>query len=386
MDFTYSAEQEMLRDSVTRVLAAHYDFETRQGLVRAGAGRSDRAWPRFRELGLMALPFSEPAGGLGGSIVDLVAVQELFGAALVIDPYWSSSIFAGSALASAPDHVRAAATLRGLIEDDRIVAFAHEEGQGTSDFSRIATRLLERDGGYVLEGAKQVVLGAAESDHMVVSARLSGRPGEREGLALLLVDRAQAGISLTPFQMIDGRRAAHVRFEGVVVDRDHLIHSGETAASVLSSVLATAIITLCAEAVGAMQSLLSQTAQYTHMRRQFGVPIASFQTVAHRLADMKIALAKARATLLHTTALAEAGQVSAIDLAVLKGQVGRLGRLVGEAAIQSHGGIGMTDALMIGHLHKRILVVDTLFGGHDHAYRVVGRRPAGSDRALSPAA
>lgn len=373
MDFTYTAEQEMLRDSVARVLADHYDFESRRKAVGSVDGRSDAAWSRFRELGLMALPFSEAAGGLGGSIVDVVAIQELFGAALVTDPYWSSTILAGGALASAPGQALARQTLRELIEGDLLAAFAHEEGQGTADFTRVAARAVASNDRHLLDGEKRVVLGAAAARRLIVTARRSGQPGDRHGLVMLLVDTDQPGVSLTPFRLIDGRRAAHVRFTDVEVGGDRLLHADEAAAAALESVLGTAIIALCAEAVGAMQSLLTQTAHYTHTRRQFGVPIASFQTVAHRLADMKIALAKARATLLFTTALAEAGRASAIDLAILKGQVGRLGRALGEAAIQSHGGIGMTDELMIGHLHKRILVVDTLFGGSDQAFRVVGR-------------
>jgi alkylation response protein AidB-like acyl-CoA dehydrogenase len=177
-------------------------------------------------------------------------------------------------------------------------------------------------------------------------------------------------VTATPFTTVDGRRAAHIGFDRAEVAPDALL--APDADAVVREVVARAIVALGAEAVGAMGELLRRTADYAATREQFGKPIATFQAVAHRLADMKIACVKARATLLHTTALAEAGRARPTDISVLKAQVGRLGRAVGESAIQTHGGVGMTDELPIGHLVKRILAVEAMFGGTEHHLRVIG--------------
>lgn len=370
MDFSFTEEQTLLRGSVSQYLQRHYAFETRQAVVRSAAGWSPEVWRGLGELGLHALPFPEEVGGLGGSIVDVVAVGELFGAHLLVEPYVASVVLAGAALAAVPEHADAARPLRRIVAGEAIGAFAHEEGPGTPDPASIATRAERTSDGHVLTGEKKLVLHGADADVLVVSARLSGEPGDPDGLALFVVDPAAAGIAVTPFVTVDGRRAAHLRFDGVALGPGALLAAD--AHDVIRKVLDRAVVALAAEAVGAMGELLRRTAEYASTREQFGVPIGTFQAVAHRLADMKIAYVKARSTLLYTTALAEAGRAEPHDIAVLKAQVGRLGRVIGESAIQTHGGVGMTDELPIGHLHKRILAIDAMFGTADHHLRTVG--------------
>ena len=215
------------------------------------------------------------------------------------------------------------------------------------------------------------MLGGAQADRLVVTARIAGAPGDAGGLALLLVDTAQAGVKLRPFQTVDGRAAAHVRLDGVVLPADALLSAD--AGAVIDAVIRDATIALCAEAVGAMGALLARTADYAATRKQFGVPIGSFQAVAHRLADMKIAHTKARATLLYITAQAEAGRATPRDLSILKGQAGQLGIAIAEAAVQTHGGVGMTDELAIGHYLKRVLAADAMFGTSEYHFRVLGQ-------------
>ncbi|GAB2827925.1 acyl-CoA dehydrogenase family protein [Actinocorallia aurea] len=370
MDFTFTDEQTMLRESVGRYLAKNYAFEARQALVASERPHSDEAWQAFADFGLLALPFPEAVDGLGGSIVDVVSVGELFGEYLVVEPYVSSVLLAGRALAEAGDHPQAKQWLGRIMAGEALAAFAHEEGAGTADPSLVALRATASDGGYRLDGEKRLVLGGANADVLVVTARVAGGPGGSEGLALLVVEPGAPGIRITPFKTIDGRSAAHLAFDGVEVPADGCLSTD--AHGVIDRTLADAVIALSAEAVGAMTVLLRQTADYAVTRRQFGVPIGTFQTVAHRLADMKIAHTKARATLLYTAALAESGRVTRREVSILKAQVARLGRTLGEAAIQTHGGIGMTDELAIGHYVKRILAVDALFGNADYHYRVVG--------------
>ncbi|MEU2005086.1 acyl-CoA dehydrogenase family protein [Rhodococcus sp. NPDC019627] len=370
MNFSFTEEQDLLRASVSQYLQRHYTFEDRQAVVRSKAGWSHEVWRGLGELGLHALPFPEEAGGLGGSIVDVVATAELFGAHLVVEPYVASVMLAGTALAAVPEHADTAHRLERIVAGEAIGAFAHEEGSGMPDPALVATRAERTANGYVLTGEKKMVLHGADADILVVSARLHGEPGDPDGLALFVVDPPTAGIAATPFVTVDGRRAAHLRFDDAELASDALLTAD--AHDVIMKVLDRAIVALAAESVGSMGELLHRTAEYASTREQFGVPIGTFQAVAHRLADMKIAYVKARSTLLYTAALAEAEQAEPHDLAVLKAQVGRLGRVIGESAIQTHGGVGMTDELPIGHLHKRILAVDAMFGATDHHLRTVG--------------
>lgn len=362
MDFNFTDEQAMLRESLARTLQKTYDFDRRKAIVASGRGMSPEVWRQFAELGLLALPFPEEAGGLGGSMVDIVSIAELFGEYLVVEPYCSAILLAGNALARTGSH----ALLAEIMAGEKLVAFAHEEGKGTADPSLVALRAEASGTGYRLTGEKRHVLGGAQADRLVVSARLG------EKLALVLVDPRQAGVTTKPFDTVDGRAAAQIRFDGILAEALLSADAGP----VIEAVIQDATIALCAEAVGAMGALLARTAEYAATRKQFGVPIGSFQAVAHRLADMKIAYTKARATLLYTAALAEAGRAGRRDIAILKGQTGRLGTAIGEAAVQTHGGIGMTDELAIGHYLKRLLATDGMFGTSEYHFRILGQTAA----------
>jgi alkylation response protein AidB-like acyl-CoA dehydrogenase len=359
MDFTFTGEQQMLRDSVSSFLQRGYDFDARNRIVRSGDGWSREVWNQLAEIGLLALPVAEEAGGLGGAAPDLVAIAEPFGAHLLAEPFLATALLAAPLLARTGD-----GRLDELMGGTAIAALAYEEGHGTADPSQIAMTARREGGGFVLDGEKRMVLGGGDADLLLVVARLEGR------LALFALDPAQDGVTLTGYQTIDGRRAANVLFEAVILPSAALLSSDIEPA--LRQVLDTAILALCAESVGAMGELLARTADYAATRKQFGVPIVTFQAVAHRLADMKIAYSKARATLLYTAALMEAGHASQRDMAILKGQTGKLGRQVGESAIQTHGGVGMTDELAVSHLHKRILANDALLGGSEYHLRKVG--------------
>lgn len=361
MDFSFTDEQQMLRDGLAKYLDKSYDFDARQKLVRSDAPWSASAWEQFAEFGLLALPFTEDQGGLGGSIADCVAVAELLGRNLVIEPYTASIMLAGQAL-SASETAVAGDWLEKVIAGEAIAAFAYEEGAGTAAPELVAMEASAADDSVTLSGAKRVVVAGAEADVLVVVAR---KPGTQQP-ALYLVQGDAAGLSKRAYLTIDGRSAADIGFDQVAaID----ICCADDA---LERVIAHAIIVQCAEAVGAMGALLAMTADYAMTRKQFGVPIGTFQAVAHRLADMKIAYTKARATLIYTAALAEAGGAGARDIAVLKAQTGKLGKAIGEAAIQTHGGVGITDELSVSHYHKRLLASDATFGDHTYHFRKVG--------------
>jgi alkylation response protein AidB-like acyl-CoA dehydrogenase len=369
MDFSFSDEQTMLRQSVSQYLGRSYAFDRRQAIIGSERGTSPDVWHQLAEFGLLALPFPEAVGGLGGSMTDIVAVAELFGEHLVSEPYLSSVILAGRALAMVEETAAAREWLAKIADGEALGAFAHEEGRGTADPARIATTATLGPDGYVLSGEKRLVLGGGDAQVLVVTARLVGAGHAENELGIVLVTPDVAGVTPTTYRTIDGRKAANCAFDAAPVA---LLASN--AAAAIDGILEGAILALSAEAVGAMNALMQATASYAGTRQQFGVPIATFQAVAHRLADMKIALVKARSTLLYTTALAEAGHVQPRDISLLKAQVGRLGRTIAESAVQIHGGAGMTDEVAIGHYLKRILAIDAMFGDSDFHFRKVGAR------------
>ena len=376
MDFSQTDEQKMLQESVKRLLERSYDFETRQKMLQSGRPWSPEIWQALAEMGILGLPFAEEVGGFGGAMADVVAVAEPFGAHLLIEPYVSSILLAGSCLGQS-DSPAAQAQLSKIITGEQTAAFTHEEGKGTADPAFVSLAATEAAGGFTLSGEKRMVLGGAQADTLVVSARTRGTAPDKDGLSLFMVDPKQQGVSITSFVTIDGRHAAHITFDGVQIPSERRI--AEDAHSVLQTVISRAIVALCAEAVGAMGALLGLTSEYASTRKQFGTPIATFQTISHRLADMKIAYVKARSCLLYTTALMDAGQAGAQDISILKGQIGALGRDIGEAAIQTHGGVGMTDEVSIGHFHKRILTINALFGDSEYHFRAVGKSLATVD-------
>lgn len=374
MDFLFTEEQTMLRDSVARYLDKTYDFDARQALLRSEAPYSKAAWSQFAELGVLALPFPEDVGGLGGSVTDLVPVAEVFGAHLTVEPWAFALTLAGGALAAAGNHATARKHLADLISGKSIGAFAYDEHRGIATPAQIAMTATPSGDGFVLNGEKRLVFGAAEAGFMVVAARAAGQVGEAKGLVLLLVDPRASGITMTPFRTQDGRSAAHVRFDKVSVAGADVL--AKDAHDLIVKLISDAILVLAAEAVGAMTALLRITGAYATTRKQFGVAIGTFQTVAHRLADMKIAHAKAYASLMYSTALAEAGRLTVRDVSVLKAQVGKMGRSIAEAAVQTHGGVGMTDELSVGHYLKRVLAFESMFGAPDYHFRKIGSSAA----------
>lgn len=373
MDFSYTDEQIMLRDSVSRLMRQRYDFDTRQAIVQSDEPWSDDIWRALGELGLFALPFSEEVGGLDGGACDSVAICEIFGAHLLVEPYVGSILFAGGLIAAsgkAKSDEQIGALMSGIIAGERLAAFAYEEGKGTSKPELISCSARRTNGGYLLNGEKRMVLAGAEADTLLVAAWLEDETGNESALAVFLIPRKQNGVLVTPFSTIDGRSAAHIRFEDALVEANGLL--SDDALDLVESTINAAIVALCAEAVGAMGALFELTCEYANTRKQFGKSIIGFQAIAHKMADMKIAYIKLRSCLTYTTALAEAGRATSRDISVLKAQVGKLGHFIGETAIQIHGGVGMTDELSVGHYHKRLLTIDALFGNSEYHFRVLG--------------
>ncbi|MEO0575619.1 MAG: acyl-CoA dehydrogenase family protein [Pseudomonadota bacterium] len=364
MDFSITEDQSMLQDSVAKFIQNDYDFEARQQAAASDQGFSSERWQTFAELGLTAVPFSESDGGLDGGAVELMLLMEEFGKGLVIEPYLPSIIMAGGAIKRLADDAQKESWLHPLIDGSKSAALAYAEPQSRYNITDVTLSAVDKEGGYVLNGNKTVVLNGGNADTLVVSARTSGERTDADGISLFVVAADAPGIKRKSYPTVDARQAAEISFENVLVGANAMLGDKGNAAATLSAVLDDAIIAVCAEAVGIMQVLNYKTLEYTKSRVQFGKPIASFQALQHRMVDMFVIAEQTRSLLLH--AVMACGEDDALQretaLRSLKIQIGTEGRKLGEEAVQLHGGMGVTWELDVAHYFKRLTMIDTLFG------------------------
>lgn len=351
-----------LNESVLSFIQNAYDFATRRRIIASVAGYSQEHWKAFAELGWLGIPFAESYGGLGGELPDTLGVMDVFGRSLVVEPYLATVGLGGLALQAGTNETVKREILPRLIRGELMLALAYEERESQGNPARVDLVATPVDADYVLTGSKIAVLNAPAADYLVVSARTYGTPLDTDGITLFLVDRTSAGVELLSYPTADGFRAANIGFHYARVPATAAVTAAGQGYAALSSVIDQAIMMLCAEAVGAMDVLVKRTIDYCKTRRQFGVPIASFQVLQHRMADMYIALERTRSLCLATAAEWGNSDGRARRVSALKVQVGKAGRYIGQQAIQLHGGIGMTDELDVGHYFKRLTIIDTLFG------------------------
>ena len=368
MDFDLTEEQSLLRDSVTRLLADAYDFDARKAITASAEGRSPAVWAQLAEMGLLGLPFAEAEGGFGGGPVETMIVMEAFGAALVVEPYLATVVLGGGFLRAAGSAAQKEALIPGIVAGERLLAFAQTERQARYDLCDIATTARRSGDGWILDGAKGVVLHGDSADTLVVSARTAGGQRDSGGIGLFLVPADAPGVERRGYPTQDGMRAAEISLAGVRVGPDAVLGDPEGGLAVIARVVDEAMAALCAEAVGAMAQSQALTLDYIKTRQQFGTAIGQFQALQHRAADMFVALEQARSMAMFATMMAHEPDADARSRAVAaaKVQIGRSGRFVGQQAVQLHGGVGMTMEYRIGHYFKRLAMIDTAFGDADH--------------------
>jgi len=368
MDFTFSEEQILLRNSVARTLADAYSFEAWRAFTRSGEGRDPKHWRQFAELGLMAAPLPEAYGGLGGSALDAMVIMEEFGKALVIEPYVSTVIVAGGMIARAGSEAQRQEWLAKIAAGETMIATAFVEPPGRFDLAKVATAAKRRDASYVIHGRKAVVIGAPWADTLLVTARTAGGEGEEAGIAVFLVDKQAKGVSARDYPTVDGARASEITFENVEVSSERLIGEADGGFALIEQAADEAIAAHAAEAVGCMKVLLDATVAYSKARSQFGQPIGKFQALQHRMADMFVQFElSVSAALMATLKLGGPERRQAASAA--KVQIGNAGRFIGQQAVQIHGGMGMTDELNVGHFFKRLTMIDALYGNVDYHLR-----------------
>ncbi|HEV2651301.1 MAG TPA: acyl-CoA dehydrogenase family protein [Rhizomicrobium sp.] len=367
MDFSFTEEQTLLRNSVSKYLADNYTFDSWRKFTRSETGRDPKHWKQFAELGLLAAPLPEEHGGLGGGPVDTLIIMEEFGHALVVEPYVPTVVIGGGFIQHAGSDAQKTEWLGKIASGETMMAFAFAEPKGRYNLADLTTTAKKQGANYVLNGQKAVVIGAPWADTLIVTARTGGGQRDAKGVSVFLVDKKAKGVSVRDYPTMDSLRASEVTFENVEVPAANLIGPADAALPLIERVVDEGIAAVCAEATGAMKVLVDATVEYSKSRKQFGVPIGKFQVLQHRMVDMFVNYQQAISiTLMVTLKLGESDVERAKAASAAKAMIGKAGRFVGQQAVQVHGGMGMTDELNVGHYFKRLTMIDTLFGGMDH--------------------
>jgi pimeloyl-CoA dehydrogenase small subunit len=364
----------MQSDSVRRLVSDAYDdFEHRKTYRAEPHGWSEANWSKFAEMGLLGLPFAEADGGFGGGPLETMIVLENFGRGLVVEPYLATVVLGGGLLRRAGSAAQREALIPGIAEGSLTLAFAHQERQARHDLFDVATTAKRDGAGYVLNGAKGVVLHGDSAGRLIVSARTAGNRRDREGISLFLLDPATPGVTRRGYATQDGLRAAEVVLENVSVPADALLGPEGGALPLIEQVVDEAQAAICAEALGAMEVLRDLTVNYLKQRTQFGQPIGNFQALQHRAADMLVATEQARSMAMYAAMMVQDPDPAArhVALSAAKALVARLADQLGKEAVQLHGGIAVTDEYKAGHYFKRLSMLGGLFGDVDHHLRVV---------------
>ena len=363
MNFDYTEEQQMVRDSIARFVQDDYDWDTRRAIVDGAEGMSRDNWQTFADLGWLSIPFAEADGGFGGSVIDLSVVMEELGKGLVVEPFFPTVVLFGGLVSRAGDEAQRTSILEGVIGGETLGAFAYVERQSRYALNDCKTSAISSGDGYTLNGEKVVVFNGENADKLVVLARTSGEQFDEHGLSLFLVDANAQGVSKVLYPMMDAQRVANITFDNVQLGADALLGDAGSALDVVNEVIRDALLALASEAVGIMGTLNAKTLEYTKTREQFGVAIGSFQALQHRMVDTMMAFEQSKSLLFKALCEYEIDPVSAdTTIHALKVLIDRNSKLVYGEAIQMHGGMGITDELDIGHYAKRLMMINATLG------------------------
>jgi alkylation response protein AidB-like acyl-CoA dehydrogenase len=363
MDFLYDDEQDALRDAVKGLVGKAYgDYENRRRAVADDPGFDEKLWVRLAEMGLLGLPFSEEDGGVGAGPVEIGIVCQELGRVIAPEPYLTSVVLAGGLVSACGTAEQRQELLGALSGGESVLAFAHDEpGRGWSPSAERVTAAQDGDS-WTLTGVKEPVPHGARADVLVVSALLPDG-----GTGLFVLDGADA--ERTGYPTYDGTRAARVAFDGTAATP-----LGEPGADLTNSISTVQDITrvmAANQALGAMQFLLPTTCEYLRSRKQFGVPLSTFQALTFRAADMYVSLQLTRSIVDWATMVVAQGDPVAVADAARRVslQMSRGGRHVGQEAIQLHGGIAMTMEYSVGMYTAHLTALDHLLGDGTHHLR-----------------
>jgi alkylation response protein AidB-like acyl-CoA dehydrogenase len=348
-------------------LREQYSFERFRDIAASPQGWDKSAWQELGELGVLSINVPAEQGGLGFGPLETLAMMGACGRNLVLEPVLSSAVIGTTLLRGFVQQADAAELLAHMSTGAKIAVLAHYDHDSRYEAERVSTRAVRDGESYRLDGHKAVVLHAPAADVLLVSARSAGGDADPKGISLFLVPRDAAGVALDAYPTVDGQRAADVYFTAVKIPAANRLGPEGDAFGAIEGALDTGVAALCAEAVGVMQALVDATVQYVQSRQQFGQPIGKFQALQHRIADMLINLEQARSMSYLASLRCAAADVSERHkaLSAAKAVIGQAGRFIGQQAVQLHGGMGMTDELVVSHWFKRLTATDILFGDSD---------------------
>ncbi|MET0484560.1 MAG: acyl-CoA dehydrogenase [Candidatus Rokuibacteriota bacterium] len=368
MNFELSEEQTLLAETIKRFVATHYNFDARAKIIASPAGHSEDVWSAIAEMGLLGLPFAEEHGGFGGSTVDVMLVMEAIGEGLLVEPYLATVGLGGRFVVRGGTKAQQDRILPELVQGKHTLAFAHTEPGARYDLRQVGLRARRSGDGWTLDGDKRMVVHGGQADTLVVSARTAGGETDAAGITLFLVPRAAAGVSVKDARTLDNLRAAEVRFTDVRVGADAVLGREGDGFSLIEEVVDYATALLCAEAVGAIRYANDATLEYLKTRRQFGVPIGSFQALQHRMVEMMISYEQAR-----SMAYLACVKIDSADAAerrrvvsAAKIKMADACRHVSQESVQLHGGMGMTEELKVSHTFRRLTMLAQTFGDAEH--------------------
>ncbi|RUR38604.1 acyl-CoA dehydrogenase family protein [Vreelandella populi] len=364
MDFALTDEQRMLEETLTRLVTDQVSPEQRRLMLGASAGTS-ALWRTFSELGLLHMPFSEEVGGLGGDGTDLMIIMRALGRGLVPEAYLAGLVLPGQLLALTASDKQQARWLAPLLEGEHQLALAWQEYGARYDAFAISSQAIQRDGQWQLNGRKEVVLNLEAAAATLVTARL-----DNGKLGLFVVPAGASGTSTRIYRTIDDRPAGDLTLEHVTLPLENCL--SEDVSTALAAVLALGRAALCAEAIGAMEVACDQTLAYLKERKQFGLPLATFQALQHRMVDMHLHLEQSRSmAILAATSLALPSSERDYKIAAAKAYCGESARFIAEQAIQLHGAMGMTEECYITPYAKHLVMFDHYLGDSDYHLETV---------------
>lgn len=366
MNFDYTDEQNMLRDSIAKWAAGEYDFDKRREALKSEDAWK-KNWATFAELGLLAAPLPEDFGGLGGGALEVNVIMEELGKALVVEPYVPTVVLGGGALKYAGSAAQKEEHLNAIAAGERVIAFAQAEPKSRWALNDVSATAKKDGAGYVLNGQKAVVLGAPQAEVLLVSARTGGGQRDAKGVSLFLVPKKTKGVSTRDYPTMDGTRASEVYLEKVSVGSEALVGAADAALPVIERIVDEANAAYCSDAVGCLRQMHALTHEYAKTRKQFGRAIGEFQVIQHRLVDMFMSVEEGVSMALLATLKLDASDAErAKAVSAAKVSIGKRGRFVGQNAVQTHGGMGVTDEMRVGHYFKRVTMLDATFGNVDY--------------------
>jgi len=367
MNFDFSEEQNMLRDSVAKYVQDDYDWDTRKAIAATDEAMKAENWQTFAELGWLSVPFAEEFGGFGGGPVDVMVMMEELGKGLVLEPYFATVVLFGGLLHKGSNDALKESVIPSVIDGSCLGAFAYLERQSRFELNDVLTSVTTDGEDRIINGEKVVVFNGGSASHLIVSARSSGAQSDAKGISLYLVPADAEGVEKTTYRLMDGQVVANIRFNKVRVPASSAVCAEGEAAGLIQSVTEDAMLALGAEALGVMGQLNSKTVEYTKTREQFGVKISSFQALQHRMVETFMAYEQTKSLLYRAVCDFEADKPEKREsLLALKIMIDKAGKRIYSEAIQMHGGMGITDELDIGHYAKRLMMIGTTLGDAMH--------------------